>query len=79
MVRTALETATTFVKMKSLLDHALTDNDILMSSLVTGEVGKFDIPAIVNTLQRAVDHAFLLDIQQVPWAGFLKDTRANCQ
>jgi hypothetical protein len=73
MVRTAIETSTTFTQMKSLIDHASNDDDNLMSSLVTGEIGKFDTPAIVNTLQRAIDCAFLPDFQRLPWTAFLKE------
>ena len=77
MVRTAIGTSTTFAHMKSLLDNALNDDDNLMLSLVTNEVGTFDTPAIVNTLQRAVDYAFLPDILHLSWKGFLKGLRRD--
>ena len=72
MIRMALQTSTSFTNMKLLYDKALDDDDCMMLSLVSGEASGFDTPAIVNTLQKAIDHAFLPDIHHTAWKLFLR-------
>ena len=67
MIRMVLQTATSFTKMKLCLDEALSDDQCMMLSLATNEVTMFDTPAIVNTLQTAIDCAFLPDIHHTAW------------
>eukprot|EP00973_Karenia_brevis_P032015 4418195-Karenia_brevis.AAC.1 len=57
MVRLALDTATTFRQCKALLDTAR--DDVLLASLARPDYMTFDTPAIVDTLDRAISHAFL--------------------
>ena len=77
MVRMALRTTTVFSKMKALLDTAVTSDDAMMQSLVSGEVGNFDTPAIVNTLQKAIDSAFLPDITHSAWKLHLQSMQGS--
>ena len=53
--------------MKVPYDEALDDDDRMLRSLVSREVLAFDTPAIVNTLQKAIDYAFLPDIHHAAW------------
>ena len=71
MVRMALETATVHTKMKQLLDETLNNDDVMLAALITTDAGIFDMPAIVNTLQKAIDIAFLPDIQHNAWTSFI--------
>ena len=72
MVRMVLPTATTFHQMQVYFDSALKDDNAMMSGLVSREIETFDTPAIVNTLQKAIDHAFLPDIHHSAWRQFLR-------
>ena len=73
----ALQTATSFTKMKTLFDEALNDDRCMMLSLVSGEAISFDTPAIVNTLQKAIDCAFLPDIHHTAWKLHLRSAVAK--
>ena len=75
MVRMTLQTATVFSKMKALFDSSFNDDDCMMQSFASGEVALFDTPAIVNTLQKTIDSAFLPDIQQTSWRLNLQSMR----
>ena len=75
MVRTALRTCGAFATMKRLFDEALNDDSALVSSLAFREVATFDTPAFVNTMQAAIDAAFLPDISHVPWNIALQSAR----
>lgn len=77
MIRMALQTATSFTKMKTLFDDALNGDRCMMLSLVSGETTSFDMPAIVNTLQKAIDCAFLHDIHHTAWKLHLRSALAN--
>lgn len=70
MVRLALQTATTFKEMTLRWDEALLDDSSPMLGLVTRDFDLFDSPAIINQLQKAVDHAFLPDLHVPAWKGF---------
>jgi hypothetical protein len=72
MVRMVLQTATTFHQMQVYFDSALKDDNAMMSGLVSREIETFDTPAIVNTLQKAIDHAFLPDVHHSAWRLFLR-------
>ena len=67
MIRMVLQSATTFFKMKALYDEALDEDDRMLRSLVSREVPAFDTPAIVNTLQKAIDYEFLPDKLHTAW------------
>ena len=54
------------------------DDDILISPLLTGEIGTFDTHLIVSFMQRAIACAFLRDIQHLQWRGFLKKMSRSC-
>ena len=41
------------------------------------EVTSFDTPAIVNTLQKTIDYAFLPDVHITAWRFFLKAMSVN--
>ena len=71
MTRMALQTTTVFSKMKATLDEAVHSDNSMLVSLVTGEVSGFDTPAIVNSMQKANDHAFLPDMHHWSWRAFL--------
>ena len=79
MVRMAVQTTTVLPKMKMIFDDAFNRDDIMMQSLVSDEVPGFDTPAIVSTLQRAIDSAFLPDIQRTSWTLYLSGVRGNMQ
>ena len=49
----------------------------MMLSLVSGEATSFDTPTIVNTLQKAIDYAFLPDIHHTAWKLHLRRAVAN--
>ena len=67
LVRMAMRTATTFNMMKQALDNAMEGGDVPLLSLASKEFDFYDTPAIINTLQRALDHAFLPDISARTW------------
>ena len=77
MVRMALQTTTVLPIMKTMFDGAVTSDEAMMQSLVSGEVDSFDTPAMVNTLQKAIDSAFLPDIQRSSWKLYLQSVRGN--
>ena len=54
-----LQTSSSFGPMKRLLDEARTDDTAPMMMLASEEYDFFDTPAIVNTMQKVIDHAFL--------------------
>ena len=72
MVRMALKTCTTFAVMKQVYDDAMSDDDNMMLNFVSKEVKLFDTPAIVNTLQTAIDTAFLPDVHHLAWRMWLR-------
>ena len=53
------------------------DDDSLLASMVTGEAPAFDSPAMVNTMQRAIDIAFLPDVRRIQWTSFLAEARVK--
>ena len=59
IVRMTLQTSSSFGPMKRLLDEARTDDTAPMMMLASEEYDFFDTPAIVNTMQKVIDHAFL--------------------
>ena len=71
LLASRLRTSATFAKMQQLLWEAADDDDSLMSSLVARDSYLFDTPAIVNTMQCALDHAFLPDLHAMPWQQFV--------
>jgi hypothetical protein len=77
MIRMALRTTTVFTKMKRLLDDTLNSDECSVLSFTSREVTSFDTPAIVNTLQKAIDYAFLPDVHITAWRLFLKAMSVN--
>ena len=73
MVWLALQTATTFRAMKLRWDEAISDHRSLMQGLATNEYAFFDTPTIVKILQKALDHAFLPDLQLPKWKYFIEN------
>ena len=61
VVRTAMWGSTVFPKLKAFYDQSSREDDAPLSGLVNNECSAYDTPAIVNTMQRALDHAFLPD------------------
>jgi len=72
-----LRTTTVFTKMKRLLDDTLNSDECSVLSFTSREVTSFDTPAIVNTLQKAIDYAFLPDVHITAWRLFLKAMSVN--
>ena len=77
IVRMSMRTATSFAKMRALLDQASLDDHAPLASITSRECDWFDTPAIVNTMQRAMDHAFLPDVKVLPWQSFLRDVSSR--
>ena len=77
MVRMALRTNTVLTKMQTLFDEAINKDDCLMISLVSREAPRFDTPAIINTLQKSIDSAFLPDVQHAAWRLYLRSIVAG--
>ena len=82
MVRMATTTATTFHAMKDLWDAALGDDLAPIASLACRNVDIFDTLALVDTLQEAVDGAFLPDIHRPGWVRscqkLVAESNPNC-
>ena len=77
MVRMTLQTSTVFARMRRLFEDALNDDECMMQSFVWREATFFDTPAIINTMQKAIDTAFLPDIQQAAWRLHVESVRRN--
>ena len=77
MTRMALQTTTVFSEMKAMLDEALNSDSAMLLSLATSEISNFDTPAIVNSMQKAIDHAFLPDMHHWSWRAFLVQLDRN--
>lgn len=79
MIRMALQTATVFASMKWIYDNAVSSDEATLNSFVSSEVSGFDTPAIVNTLQKAIDYVFLTDISGQAWKMYLRNVQNNVQ
>ena len=77
MVRMTLQTSTVFVQMRQLFENALNDDECMVHSFVRREARSFDTPAIITTMQKAIDSAFLPDIQHAAWRLHLESIRRN--
>ena len=73
MVRAAMETAQAFHAMKYPLDNAVHDTDNVLYALGNGNVWNFGTPAIVESMQHAIDCAFIPDLRGPQWRIFLED------
>ena len=67
MVQMALQTATTFSKMRVVFDDAMSSDNLTMPSLVAGDIDSFDALAVVDIMLRAID---LLGTRHLPWNVF---------
>ena len=77
MIRMATQTATVYAAMKSKYDAALDGDEAFLHNLVCKEVKGFDTPAIVNTLQQAIDTAFLPDVHTTAWNLWFRSLRSK--
>jgi hypothetical protein len=72
-----LRTSSTFSKMKAMLDEAASSDNAPMSALTKGDIGLFDTPAIVQTMQKALGHAFLPDLHVLQWQRFRENVESD--
>ena len=72
MTRTALKTSSTFSKMKNLLDRAASNDNAPLNAFIAKDSDLFDTPAIVNMMQKVIDHAFLPDLHRPAWQCCLR-------
>ena len=79
LVRLAMQTTTTFRDMQQQWEVALHDDASPIQGLTSREFEWFDTPAIINTLQGAIDHAFLPDLRVLEWKGFLHSVERGQQ
>jgi len=77
ILRTALVTSTVFHTLLPIWDAAFNGDEISLLELQSGDCNRFDTPAMILTMRKAIDHAFLPDCGHRQWQSLMKTTFAH--
>jgi len=77
ILRAALVTSTVFHTLLPIWDAALNGDEISLLDLQSGDCNRFDTPAMILTMRKAIDHAFLPDCGHRQWQSLMKTAFAH--